>query len=207
MISKADYERNVFLNCPFDKEYQALQTAILFAATDCGYRVRCALEVDDGSVVRIDKIVRLIAESRLGIHDISRTELDATNSLPRFNMPFELGLFFGASELGTPRQKNKGCLILDIERYRFQKFLSDIAGQDPRAHAGDPEKVIKIIRDWLSANSAWRIPGGKSMVKRYKRFRSDLPTLCERYEIEMEELTFNDWTDFITEWVMTDTKI
>jgi len=32
-------------------------------------------------------------------HDISRTELNE-HSLPRFNMPLELGLFLGASRFG-----------------------------------------------------------------------------------------------------------
>jgi len=161
VIAKAGYNRNVFLNCPFDEDYQDLQNAILFAVTDSGYRVRSALEENDGGVVRIDKIVRLIEESRLGIHDISRTELDPANQLPRFNMPFELGLFLGAKELGTRRQREKGCLILDVEKYRFQKFLSDIAGQDPRAHDNNISIVITIVRNWLNSKSDHRIPGGK----------------------------------------------
>jgi len=36
---------------------------------------------------------------------------------------------------------------------------------------------------------------------------NDLPNLCDSFEIEQEELTFNDWTDFITEWVQADTEI
>jgi len=207
VIAKAGYNRNVFLNCPFDEDYQDLQNAILFAVTDCGYRVRSALEENDGGVVRIDKIVRLIEESRLGIHDISRTELDPANQLPRFNMPFELGLFLGAKELGTRRQQEKGCLILDVEKYRFAVFLSDIAGQDPRAHDNNISKVITIVRNWLNSKSDNRIPGGKKMFERYERFMNDLPNLCDSFEIEQEELTFNDWTDFITEWVQADTEI
>ena len=67
--------------------------AMSFAVVACGYRVRCALEVDNGADVRVDKILRIIEESKFGIHDISRTQLDVTNQLPRFNMPLELGFF------------------------------------------------------------------------------------------------------------------
>ena len=42
--------------------------------------------------LRLLKILCIIGECRLGIHDISRTELDAASGLPRFNMPLELGL-------------------------------------------------------------------------------------------------------------------
>ena len=54
-------------------------------------------ELDDGGQTRIDKIFALIEQCRYGIHDLSPTELDAVNNLPRFNMPLELGLFLGPS--------------------------------------------------------------------------------------------------------------
>ncbi len=55
-------------------------------------------------------------------------------SLPRFNMPLELGIFLGAKRFGSQKQKQKNGLILDREKYRYQSFCSDIAGQlRPRA--------------------------------------------------------------------------
>jgi hypothetical protein len=86
---------------------------------------RCALEIDDGSQVRIERILRIISECRFGIHDLSRTELDRRNRLPRFNMPLELGLFLGAKRFGNRAQREKVCLILDREPYRYQRFISD----------------------------------------------------------------------------------
>jgi len=94
----------------------------------------------------VEKIIKMIESCRLGVHDISRTELDRENQLPRFNMPFELGLFAGAARFGTKAQTNKISLILDRERYRFQKFISDIAGQDIAAHKGEPQNAIKALR-------------------------------------------------------------
>lgn len=58
------------------------------------------MELDDGGQTRIDKLYGLIGECRYGIHDLSRTELDDVNQLPRFNMPLELGLFLGAKRYG-----------------------------------------------------------------------------------------------------------
>ncbi|HEX8829522.1 MAG TPA: hypothetical protein VF705_00045, partial [Longimicrobium sp.] len=83
---------------------------------------------------RIQKITDIIRGCRLSIHDISRTESDGDPPLPRFNMPLELGLFMGAKAFGVRDQKRKAGVILDTENYRFQRYISDIAGQDIRAH-------------------------------------------------------------------------
>jgi hypothetical protein len=123
MAEVADY---VFVNCPFDDAYQDLFEAIVFTIHDCGYVARSALEVDDGSQVRIDKIAALIAACRFGIHDISRTQPDTATGLPRFNMPFELGMFLGAKRYGRGAQKlelfDPGCGAIPIPevhlRYR-----------------------------------------------------------------------------------------
>ena len=50
------YTDNVFINCPFDSAYKPLFDAIVFAVHDCGFVARCALEEEDTSQVRIDKI-------------------------------------------------------------------------------------------------------------------------------------------------------
>ena len=58
---------------------------------------------------RIDKIARIIRESRLSVHDISRVELDAASDLPRFNMPFECGLAMGAPSDTAGRLEGTSC--------------------------------------------------------------------------------------------------
>ena len=95
MAEKLKSAPNVFVNCPFDDGYKAQFRATVFTIMRCGCVPRCALEIVDSAQTRISKIQSIIAECRLGVHDISRTELNQ-NGLPRFNMPFELGLFLGA---------------------------------------------------------------------------------------------------------------
>jgi len=137
----SQFDYGVFINCPFDDSYRSLFEAIVFTVHDCGYVARCSLEVTDASQVRIEKISAIIGSCRLGIHDISRTDLDTATQLPRFNMPLELGLFLGAKRFGSGKHRLKTCLILDVDRYRYQKFISDIAGQDIAAHSGKPETL------------------------------------------------------------------
>ncbi len=197
-----DYTKNVFLNCPFDHKYLKIRNAIIFAIFDCGFVPRCALEEDNSGNVRFDKIKRLISSSKYGVHDISRTEPDKTTKLPRFNMSLELGVFLGAACYGDHRQKDKNCLIIDKKMYRYQVFMSDIAGQDVRSHENKPDTAIKIIRDWLNTASGRKtIPGGGQIQRRYKRFQKDLPAMCKQVPIRVDELTYNDYTNFISDWL------
>ena len=61
---------SVFINCPFDKEYQPLLDAIVFCVAACGFVPRCTLELTDAGEVRIENIYRLIARCNHGIHDV-----------------------------------------------------------------------------------------------------------------------------------------
>lgn len=203
MAAAVGFSQNVFVNCPFDAEYKPLFEAIVFAVHDCGFVARCSLEADDSSEVRIEKIARIIAACRFGIHDISRIELDAIESLPRFNMPLELGLFLGAKRFGRAEQKSKVCLILDTDRYRYQKFISDIAGQDIAAHGGDIAQVITAVRNCLigATSTSAKGPGGAAIAKRYELFREELPLLCERLRLNPDELTFADYVLQVEEWL------
>lgn len=144
---------HVFINCPFDTGYQPIFSAIVFAVYDLGFVARCSLEDDDAGEVRLTKIQRIIEECRYGINDLSTVTLDTVTGLPRFNMPLELGLFLGCKRFGAKNQGNKRTLILDSEQYRYRQFISDISGQDIRAHGGDPERAIRAVRDWLQATS------------------------------------------------------
>jgi hypothetical protein len=201
-MAAAAYDKQVFLNCPFDSEYRAMREAITFTVADCGFQPRSALEVEDGSQVRLDKILGIVRACRLGIHDISRTEVDRHSGLPRFNMPLELGMFLGAKAFGEARQKKKMCLILDRERYRHQAFVSDIAGQDIRAHQGLPHEAIAAVRDWLrSVRPKINIPGGKVVVSRYETFCHDLPGMCADLGLSRDDLTYVDYTWCVVAWL------
>lgn len=196
------YNDNVFINCPFDAKYKSLFDAMVFAIHDCGFIPRCALEEEDASEVRIDKIYSIIADCRYGIHDISRTELDESSGLPRFNMPLELGVFLGSKKFGIEEQKRKKCLILDTERYRYQQFISDIAGQDIQAHNNSAREVITHVRNWLrTASRREAIPSGGIIWERYQEFMEKLPQMAREGRLIVEELIFNDYTSMVTQWL------
>lgn len=197
------YERCVFINTPFDDEYDPLATAILFTVFECGLMPRSAKEWDDSSETRIDKLHRLIRESRYSIHDLSRTELNS-QGLPRFNMPFELGLWLGVKAAGVGRQRRKIALVLDSEPYRYQAFISDIAGQDIRAHGNNVARVIRAVRNWhLSRGRVAGVDGGAAIYQKFVKFRRKLGAMASTRRLTENELTYNDLCWLIFEFLRT----
>ncbi len=75
MTKNIGYEKNVFINCPFDDEYGEIFNAIQFVVQKCGFVLRCSKEYEDSSSVRIKNIIQLIKESKYSIHDLSRVTL------------------------------------------------------------------------------------------------------------------------------------
>ena len=198
------YEDNVLLNVPFDAKYARIFQALVFAVYDCGFVARSAMEVEDSGQVRVEKILDIVEQSKFGIHDISRAGIDKTTKLARFNMPLELGFFLGAKRFGSERDREKRCLVLDRDRYRYRNFCSDISGQDIRAHGDEPRLAIRAVRDWLSSHRAGvLIPGGKAIFDRYERFRAQLPAQAKGVKLDHRELTFGDYTHLVFGWLAT----
>lgn len=205
----APFERSVFVNCPFDTDFLPLLHAMLFAIHDCGFIARVAVEDTGAREMRIDKIIRIIGESCYSIHDISRVELSATSKLPRFNMPFEAGLAMGAIRFGpsVPGKPKRDMLLLDAEPYRDKQTLSDLAGQDPKAHGNDPKRMIAAVRGFLAAKAApRRTRGGDAIHTRFERFKSKLPTLARKVDLTTSEIQsfeyLPDWISLMAGWVL-----
>ena len=164
--------------------------------------------MDDGSQTRIDKLYGIVEQSRFGIHDLSRTELDKLNGLPRFNMPLELGLFLGAKRYGDEAQKKKRCLILDTEQYRFQRFISDLAGMDITAHQGDARRMVECTRNWLVTVSKRRtIPTPTQVLGSYDRFVAALPTIASSAGLDPAHLVFPDYERLVLAWVQAERQL
>ncbi len=143
------FDRNVFINCPFDEEYLPLLRPLLFTILYLALNPRIALESLDSGRPRIDKIVELIQESQYAIHDLSRLQAREAGEYFRLNMPFELGIDVGC-RLFSHEGKAKQCLILETERYRYQAAISDLSNSDISAHKNDPQSLVRGVRNWLN---------------------------------------------------------
>jgi hypothetical protein len=197
------YSRSVFINCPFSPDYQPIFRAILFAVFACEFLPRCAREISDSSQNRLAKIEAIIGESKFGIHDISFMELDPATKLPRFNMPFELGLFLAAKAFGAGPQRRKVALIFDSGHYRYREALSDISGQDIATHGGDVQSAIHEVRDWLDACRGGKtsLPGGAYIGEQYKRFSQELPSASKKFKLDAAKLTYADLCRAMESWL------
>jgi hypothetical protein len=197
----SDYNDSVFINCPFDDDYRPILRAIVFTIYSCGFSPHTALDEDDGTDIRLLKIIRKMQGCRYGIHDLSRIELNPSN-FPRFNMPFELGIFFGAKHFGSPDQNRKNALILERERYTYQQYISDLNGVDTKAHNNNPVTALVRVHSWLNTASRRKsIPGETTLRKQFGKFNLLLPDLASLTGYTLEDLPFLNLLDITQEVV------
>lgn len=96
-------------------------------------------------------------------------------------------------------------MIFDSEPYRYQIFISDIAGQDIHSHNHDVKTAIQELRAWLeTASKRTKLPGGQDIFARYQRFHADLPVLCESMKLEPAEVMFTGFRQMIVDWLRQD---
>lgn len=190
---------SVFINCPFHDDYKASFEALIFTVTASDYQVRCALEDNSSGDIRFDKLCRLIQTSDRSVHDLSRVELNPIG-LPRFNMPFELGLFMGAKRFGGKRQRTKSALVMVKEPYELPIYLSDLAGNDPEPHHGKPQELIRIVRRYLHLRpDGTPLPGAARMLEKFNSFKAALPGL----DIAPDEIDpYRDYRTYL--WLLTE---
>ena len=88
-------------------------------------------------------------------------------------MPLELGIDLGCRRFKGGKHQEKRCLILDKEKYRSQKAISDLSGNDIAYHGEDPEKMVRQVRNWIYHIKKEKLPSGKSIWTTYNEFAFD----------------------------------
>ena len=157
-----------------------------FAIVACGYVPRCALDFSDRGALRFQEIVALITACGFSVHDVSRVELDSTSGLPRFNMPLELGADLALRLAGSPAQRARKTLVLDKEKHRYNKMLSDISGMDIEAHDNSPQAAIKRVRDWLNVHRGAdpTLPGATAIADDYAAYLQIAPDIITELRLD-----------------------
>ena len=197
------FQINVFINCPFDNDYQLLLRPLLFTVLYLGYKPKIS-QTQSSSDIRVNQIKSYIKDSKFGIHDLSRCKPLKEGDLPRFNMPYELGLDVGCLEFGSRKLKTKKILILETDRFHYQKVLSDIAGQDIENHDDDPQTLIRKIRDWFSSLSTRKsYPSPTVIWTAFNQFGADLnEELIEDYsQKDIDSMPVEEYVKFARRWI------
>lgn len=153
------FDDNVFVNCPFDRGYFPLLRPLLFTILYLGLKPRIALETIDSGEARLEKIVRLIRESRYSVHDLSRLKAELAGEFYRLNMPFEMGIDFGCRTFGRGPLRSKRTLVLEADPHRYRTAVSDLSGCDIEAHEDTPLQVVVAVRKWLKNTCGRNAPG------------------------------------------------
>lgn len=204
------FEKNIFINCPFDNDYFQFLRPLLFTIIYCGYNPRIALERFDSAEVRLDKIKQLIEESTFSIHDLSKIKATKKNEYYRLNMPFEIGLDLGC-KLYHPDKKyrNKRSLILEKERYSYQKALSDMSNSDVKCHNGDPEDLVREVRNWFTELGCLGLESGSVIWDDYNLFAANFyQTKSSKgfKQKDIDKMPVPEFVAYIEDWLTKNNK-
>jgi hypothetical protein len=165
---------SVFLNIPYDSAFENLYLAYIAGLSAFGLIPRATLEIPT-SQRRLERILKLIQHCSYSIHDLSRVQLDPrAPRVPRFNMPFELGLAV-AEDAGKRRDSWYVC---ETVPYRISKSLSDLNGSDVRIHGGTVRGVFGALCDIFVRKT--RQPSVQQMNRVYRVLRGNLPTIMRQ---------------------------
>lgn len=165
---------SVFLNIPYDSAFENLYLAYIAGLSAFGLIPRATLEIPT-SQRRLERILKLIQECAYSIHDLSRVQLDAkAPRVPRFNMPFELGLAVAQNV----RNRQETWYVCETVPHRVGKSLSDLNGTDVRIHGGTVRGVFGALCDVFVRKT--RQPSVQEMYRIYLALRRNLPTIMRQ---------------------------
>jgi hypothetical protein len=196
------FQDQCFINCPFDKPYRKkMLKPLLF--TILHFNLNPVICENPHNRARLDHIMHLMKNSKYGIHDISRMDLSKSTNLPRFNMPYELGIDFGLRNSGDPVLATKIIYVMEKEPYRYIKSISDINGFDPVHHKNKAEDLTKNLRNVLyntlqppvvkSGSDIW-----KDFIKSTSDIRAHLTTYSDDDWLTMPA---TEYVKYTTDWI------
>lgn len=198
------FDKNVFVNCPFDESFYPLLRPLLFTIIYLGLTPRIATERLDSGEPRVRKIIELIQQSKYAIHDLSRIRARRKGEYFRLNMPFELGVDVGCRLFKGGQHENKVCLILVGERYKYQAAISDLSNSDVANHQNKPEDVVVEVRNWLSSTGSLGADGPTRIWDAFNVFMGDnYDALTERgfSAQDIERLPVQELMERMEQWI------
>lgn len=197
------FEKNVFINCPFDRFYVPLLQPLLFTVLYLDLTPLVSETKSSGNI-RVEQIKKLILRSKYSIHDISRSEVLEGKDLPRFNMPFEMGLDLGCQSFGKGKSAMKKSLVLEKTKYHYQRVISDIGGQDIENHNDNPEEMIRKVRNWFAAVLNTHQPSPALIWESYNDFLNNMNEQLKRESFskdDIESLPVSNFIILAKKWV------
>ena len=202
------FNRNVFINCPFDSQYNtSFLRPILFTIIYFGFTPQIASQTTDSGEQRIDKILSLILKSRYSIHDLSRIRSRRRGEFFRLNIPFELGIDYGCRRTSTGYLKKKRFLVLGAKSHDYKRALSDLAGIDAESHANRPDIAVVVLRNWFVDTVRLKnISSGSAIWEKFLDFRAGFYDEMEKAGFSKRDIKMmpvREYISAIRHWLMT----
>lgn len=175
MAKRKKSRARVFLNIPYDQKFERLFLAYVAGISPYGMFPHATLEIPDSSR-RLEKILNLERSCQYSVHDLSRVQRDAAKPrVPRFNMPFELGLC--VSDANRRRGQKQNWFVFEAEPNRLDKSLSDLKGTDPKIHSATIRGVLSGLGNIFRRPG--RQPSVPQMMTIYRRLRKNQAAILE----------------------------
>lgn len=97
-------------------------------------------------------------------------------------------------------------MVLEGERFAYQKALSDLAGADTKCHENNPEELVFEVRSWFLEVGMKNLVTGTQLWNDYNEFTTDFydKRLEEGYRPkDIERMPLPEYLDFVSEWIRT----
>jgi hypothetical protein len=156
-------DRNkVFLNLPYTQSFAELYLAYIAGITTFELIPTTTLSTS-GRVARLEGVLETISRCGYSLHDVT--------SQPGWNRALELGITIGIARMGQAHN----WFVLNKDRYRTQKELSDLNGVDVLVHGGTVTGVLRALMNIFTHER--KQPTIHDLTSRYKRLKRLLPQL------------------------------
>ncbi len=198
----------VFLNYPFDDDFQLLADAMSFAVVASGMLPVCAKDLSVPDRPRLDTLVDAIRQCHYSAHDFTRFTGEGTQNMSRMNMPVEMGMavFYAIT---TQRNEHR-CAFFVSTPHDYHVFASDLSGLDPMCHQSDDERLLSQMYEWLRGIVPSPLFNSQPVVhiaEKYRYFKSELaringggnvgsPSHNERRELMYQICAASGWWDW-----------
>lgn len=173
--------------------------ALLFVVRFYGLEAKIASSDTDSKSNRLERIIKLMKESKYSVHDLSRLKSEKKKEYYRMNMPFELGLDYGIGG------KEKVFLIFENEDYKLKIALSDINGWDVRPHYNKPENLILEFRKWIVVNKI--LPDKLTALSSsdiwyiYNDFYGIFSDFMTRHHMQEDEISISEYISHVDKFL------
>jgi hypothetical protein len=165
----------VFLNYPFDADFENMAYAMHFAVIAAGLIPVCARDLSVPDRIRLDLLVRAIASCQYSAHDLSRGKGEGADNYARLNMPIELGmaLFHDFNTQGAAHRYS----FFVATPHEYKAYASDLAGLDPQYHENDDLTLLRLVYEWLRFVVPGKLlgqPATADVLTKYGEFKEGL---------------------------------